>query len=240
MHIQITELLQKKWVIPTAVGVASFSSGLALGHIFTKRYFRSFDKETVLAPAQMSLFDTWQDVVEREMQEIDADPKLAAIRDRFAQVEEPIHLTEDPQEEEAQVVDISNIFAGSEDDWDYEVELSQRTGVDPYVIHADEFISGEMGYAQSTITYYAGDDIMADELDTPIYNHHGIMGELKFGHGSKDPNVVYIRNETMNHEWEILRSEGQFAIEVQGYQIEHGYEEQELKHTNSVPKFRRE
>jgi hypothetical protein len=232
MNIQLSTLLERKWVLPTFVGVTAFSTGAVIGHVVTKRYFKSFDEIVPPQAEQMSLFDTWNDVVERETVYIEEIETVAEIDEIIEEIVEETAPT--------YILETNNVFANNESEWDYETELSTRTGVDPYVIHADEFISGEMGFAQSTITYYAGDDIMADELDTPIYNYMGIMGELKFGHGSKDPNVVYIRNETMNHEWEVLLHQGKYETEVLGHDIEDAYEEQELKHANSVPKFRRE
>lgn len=130
-----------------------------------------------------------------------------------------------------------NVFAGSDSDWDYESELSTRSPNAPYVIHADEFIGDEMGYKQTTVTYYAGDDIMADVDDTPIYGHRQMMGDLKFGHGSKDPNVVYIRSEPLRMEWEVLRHAGKFGEEVLGLQAEEEMED-EIRHSHPVRKFR--
>jgi len=131
---------------------------------------------------------------------------------------------------------VTNVFAKEDDEWNYENELATRTKKIPYVIHEDEFILDEMGFTQETLTYYAGDDIMADGQDTPLYNYEGLMGELMFGHGTKDPNVVYIRNEGIRMEWEILRHSGFFEVEVLGHTIEDQYTDKELKH--SVQKFR--
>jgi hypothetical protein len=149
-----------------------------------------------------------------------------------------IHLgkpkLEESDEEEPEVV---HIFAHNDRSWDYDVEVATREREIPYVIHQEEFINDEMGFRQETLTYYAGDDIMSDTDDTPIYNYAGLMGELKFGHGSRDPNVVYIRNEVIHMEWEILLNPGMFSEEVLGLQMEKDAEN-DLRH--SVQKFRRE
>ena len=39
---------------------------------------------------------------------------------------------------------------------------------------------------------------------------------MKFGHGSDDPLVVYIRNHQNKAEYEILRESGSFQVEVMG------------------------
>ncbi len=137
---------------------------------------------------------------------------------------------------------VSNIFSDiSDDDWDYEYERSTRTEDEPYIIHVDEFVSDEMGWdSQSTITWYEGDQILTDTHDTPIYNPTSVVGELRFGHGSKDPNVVYVRNEKLQAEYEILRDEGNYMDEVLGGQVERELEASDLRHTNSPRKFRQE
>jgi hypothetical protein len=93
-------------------------------------------------------------------------------------------------------------------------------------------MNNEMDYNQETLTYYKGDDIVADQSDTPIYNHSGLMGDLKFGHGSGDANVVYIRNDSIQMEWEVLLHEGSFEVEVVGLQVEREYEESDIKHAH--------
>jgi len=124
---------------------------------------------------------------------------------------------------------VINIFK-NDDGWDYEQELNNRSNEEPYILHVDEYIGEEMGFKQETLTYYEGDDIMADITDTPIYNWPSVTGPLNWGHGSKDPNVVYVRNEKLRKEYEILRHSGSFETEVIGL------EETELQH--SVLKFR--
>lgn len=130
-----------------------------------------------------------------------------------------------------------NVFRKDDDDWDYEAELASRNDVEPYIIHQEEYIADEMGFRQDTCTYYKQDDVMTDSLDTPIYNYRTLMGDLKFGHGSNDPNVVYVRNESQKMEWEILLHTGSYMYEVQGLEFEKNAED-ELRH--SVYKFRPE
>jgi hypothetical protein len=116
-----------------------------------------------------------------------------------------------------------------EDEWDYDLELANRTPHAPYIIHSDEFHSGESGLRQTTLTYYAGDDTLCDEADVVIYNASEVAGELKFGYGSKDANVVYVRNEKLGGEYEIVRDEGHYAIEVLGQSFE-DVEEPHIQH----------
>lgn len=109
-----------------------------------------------------------------------------------------------------------NVFAASDEDWNYEEELAQRSEDLPYVIHKDEFYQEELGFSQTTLTYYQGDDVLVDEEDQQINGYSGIIGELKFGHGSADERTFHVRNHKLHAEYEILLHDGTFASEVLG------------------------
>lgn len=89
----------------------------------------------------------------------------------------------------------------------------------PFVLTVREFEEGEFDYVQNTLTYYEGDDVLADERDQPIHHMQKIVGteNLKFGDKSGDPNIVYIRNNELEVDFEICRSKGTFTEEVLGY-----------------------
>lgn len=104
-------------------------------------------------------------------------------------------------------------------DWDYNHEISVRDTTKPYIISFDEFHENEEGNEQVTVSYYAGDKTLADEKDQPIDNEDNVVGEdnlLRFGHGSHDSKVVYIRNERLGMDFEVIRSGGEYAKEVMG------------------------
>ena len=110
-----------------------------------------------------------------------------------------------------------SVFPDSQ--WDYEAELAQRTPDTPYIIHTDEQYEKEE-YTEVTFTYYEGDDILVDQHDKMIEDKDRIVGEenmTKFGHGSGDPNVVYIRNDPLAIEIELIRSKKSYAEEVLGF-----------------------
>lgn len=131
-----------------------------------------------------------------------------------------------------------NVFDG-DDTWDYELERNNRTKERPYVIHVDEFVADEMGYdSQSTLTWYEGDRVLTDSHDVPIYNAQQVAGELRFGHGSGDQNVVYVRNEKLQAEYEILRDPGSYEDVVLGGRVENEFEAGDLKHSRTPRKFR--
>jgi hypothetical protein len=102
-------------------------------------------------------------------------------------------------------------------EWDYEEELKRR-GDEPFVIHVDEFKSNEHEYSQTTLTYYEKDDILFDDMQKDVINNMddvvGLGNLLLFGHGSGDPNIVYVRNEGIDSDFEICLNPGSYAEEV--------------------------
>ncbi len=94
---------------------------------------------------------------------------------------------------------------------------------DPYVITHDEFYEGEKDYAQASLTYFEGEDLLVDETDRPIEDVDAVVGSdnlSRFGRGSKDPRVVHVRNDKLEVDYEIVLSKGNYAEEVLGF-IEH-------------------
>lgn len=145
-------------------------------------------------------------------------------------VEAPVETEEQLLVEETTVTVERNVFTTQADDlpeedsgWDYEAERARRTGKTPYVISKEEFNENARDYEQTYLTYYAGDDALSDGQDEPIYDVERTVGEdnlLRFGHGSGSEHIVYIRNDVMELDFEITRSEGKFAHEVMNF-IEH-------------------
>ncbi len=102
--------------------------------------------------------------------------------------------------------------------WDYAAELRTRDPEVPYIIHQDEFNNSETGYSKVVYTYWAGDDVLCDEDGTPLPHADLVVGldNLKFGHGSDDIDVVFVRNQKIEVEMEICRNPGSYEEEVLG------------------------
>jgi hypothetical protein len=91
----------------------------------------------------------------------------------------------------------------------------------PYVIGVDEYMNTEVGYDQVSLTYYEGDDVVVDITDTIVTINRveetiGRDNLTRFGELSEDDNVVYIRCEKFNMDFEVTRSMGKYSVEVQG------------------------
>lgn len=254
----------KPWVIPTVVGIVSFLGGVGVGYLIEKRrvaqrFLRL--ENMVLELANADRVDTTNmTVVKYNTGDPDFDKALAeedteargprrVISSRDPRQDDPnFHLSGAPPRPDPMDDDVPHQPHRSQThpferleldrmDWNYEAELSTRTPTAPYILHRDEFFGEEMGYDQDTWTYYVGDDILVDETDTPVYNFQENTGELRWGHGSGDPMVVYIRNEDLKAEYEVIRNEGHYSVEVLGLELEERMASEDLKHSKQH-KFR--
>ncbi len=119
-------------------------------------------------------------------------------------------------------VTTNNVFTASgadPRDWDYNVEIASRDTTKPYVISFEEFNENEEGHEQATLAYFSSDDTLVDEKDQPIDNTEYTVGDdnlSRFGHGSNDRNVVYVRNERLGMDFEVVRSNGSYSQSVLG------------------------
>lgn len=240
----------KPWVIPAAVGIVSFLGGIGVGYLLKSRKVQQqvYRLEAmVLELANADQIDT----TELRVTKVERDPDghlvvQAEVEDEpertrrviFSAPPRPDPTDDDvPHQPHRSQTHPFERLELDRMDWDYEAELSTRTPTAPYILHRDEFFGEEMGYDQDTWTYYEGDDILVDETDTPVYNYQENTGPLRWGHGSGDPNVVYIRNEDLKAEYEVVRNEGHYRVEVLGLEIEEKMAAEDLRHSRQS-KFR--
>lgn len=125
-----------------------------------------------------------------------------------------------------------------EDVWNQEEEDENRSPDSPYVISLDEWKQDQRGYAQSALRWFTVEQILVDEQTIEIPNPEKVVGRLEFGRGSDDGDVVYIRNEKLEAEYEITRINGSYITEVTGLEAEDEFDQDELRHSQRLPKFR--
>lgn len=239
MNEKISKIVNNPMFVPITVGIASFGTGVGLGYILGRRnryevyevpqqtnFHIEVDELRDIVPKQEDIEPSDGEAIEPEFQ---LNDKVKSFVERKIQEAETVEMIDEEVEEE--VVD-RNVFAGNTDDWDYDKELKNRSSSEPYVLHKDEFYADELGYTQTTLTYYAGDNIMADEEETPVYSFEKVTGPLKFGHGSEDPNVFYVRNDKRKAEYEILFDQGLYSVEVLGLEIENNARVKDIKHSD--------
>lgn len=90
----------------------------------------------------------------------------------------------------------------------------------PFMISEDAFMAGELDYDQVTVTWYRGDEVLADEQDQPVERVEKLVGRKnldRFGDGTiEDPNIIYVRCPEYSMDVEVALSEGKYAKEVMG------------------------
>jgi hypothetical protein len=141
-------------------------------------------------------------------------------------ISDAVEAEEEETEEENAFVDLPG--------WNYDQQVAGRTADKPFIMHFEEYQQSECSH-QITITYFEGDDVLIDETDEVISKKDEVVGMenlAKFGFGSGDRNVVYVRNPTLDIEYEILRHQGHYAKEILGLEEEH------LEHS-AMPRRRR-
>jgi hypothetical protein len=259
--MDIQEITEKPWFIPTVVGVTASVGGFIIGGIVGLRVGYSArmkdEKEEqeaqdiigevreILDPDEQLEFKfdaTVGDLAiiettEITIREFEDDSIVEELRNDPNPRNDPRDIRVDgPPMIYIDDIKNNNVFDTSFDHWDYEEEIPRRSQTKPHIIHRDEFWGEEKGYEQSTLTYYIEDDILTDQEDTPIYGYEAVTGKLLFGHGSGDINTVYIRNDKQSAEYEVLRFEGAYSREILGVSLEEDSAKSDLRH--SVRKFR--
>lgn len=110
--------------------------------------------------------------------------------------------------------------------------MADRDPSKPYIITKNEYFQNEPDNEQIAFTYWEGDDVLVDDRYEfqPIEDHELVAGEdnlLRFGYGSGDENIVYIRNEAVDPPMDLVitKSTGKYAVEVmaidEGPHLEH-------------------
>lgn len=133
-------------------------------------------------------------------------------------VEEAVGVTVSIDEEgDIEVTEVHrNIFDedASGDHFNLEEEEKNRTQEYPYVISESEWENGLPGTEKIEMTYYAGDQILVDGAEEVVPDEDPIIGLVnlkRFGHGSNDPDIVYIRNERLDIDFMVVRNHGTYG-----------------------------
>lgn len=189
----------------------------------TKKFYTIVQKDAYPTPG-----DLLAEVAEK-------DPSFVLDIEKVEEVRNLIEASEYGDTQGA-VPEARNVFATYADNstWDQEAEETQRDPNKPYIISAEEFFENAPDYIQTQLNWFEEDGVLADTSDKPADEF--IVGEdnlEKFGHGSKDPNIVYIRNDAMDMDFEVSRSEGRYAEQVHGI-MQHG----EPQGRRAIRKFR--
>ena len=101
-------------------------------------------------------------------------------------------------------------------------EQEKEAAYVPETIEKEAFINGDSGFDQSTLTYFAGDDVLANDRDQVITAdaREAFLGTEIFDLLRADPearggaDAVYVRNTLRSREFEIVLSPGKYSEEV--------------------------
>jgi hypothetical protein len=203
--------------------------GVAVGYYFARKQLAAkYNQMAEDEIAEMRAHYLAKEVASDEKKTLDELMIEHGYKAKLEGPDETTYVKIEPEVEPAEEPEEKNVFV-NEDNWDYESELQNRTGDVPYVIHRDEFIQNENDWQQVTFTYFEGDDVLAGDSNTPIDDQDAMIGLgnlAKFGHGSGDPNIVYIRNVELELEIEVVHSDGEYTEEI------HGIPNDELSHSD--------
>lgn len=155
-------------------------------------------------------------------------------------------VDQDPDEtiivSEVEIVDgevvAADVVVYNNEDSAIPMSVVHKDREEPYIISEEIWQAGEMGYDQPQVTYYAGDDVLADENDQLIDNVEQVVGTdnlLRFGEGTDNENGLFIRNNKLKLDLEVQRSDGSYKFEVLG--LEHS-DDRRQHNRPGVRKFR--
>lgn len=196
-------------------------------------------KEYISEPAEK------EPVSEYDTRSNSIDP-ASLISDRHV-ISEPV-LTQDGDEGKvASPEELQNVWDGHEPSEEDEEALlhevmSIRDAGKPYILSHDEFYTNEFDFEQDELTYFEGgrQAVLVDTQSIPVGDVENTVGELnlnRIGLGSKNANVLFVRNERLKTDFEITRSPNSYAQDVLGIDDSDG--ETEIRHSNRrTRKFR--
>lgn len=144
------------------------------------------------------------------------DPLKTNYRKMTKHYDDPASIADEEDEpmdpEDAEAERLSNLANG------IDTQPHRRPEDKIYIIDFDEFTEGHSfhhndvltEYEQLTLTYYAGDDTLLDDADEMVDDPMSLVSNslYNFGFLSGNDNVVYVRNERIGVDFEIIRVEG--------------------------------
>lgn len=231
LRLNGTTKKQQLVILGVTAGVSLVAGG-TLAHFFTKKrvqakYEQLIVDEVAAAKAFYSKLNKLdpvtlaKDITDQSSSESFREAVMAVNKYAGGQFAD-----KDPMEEHVSS-NMHNVFSDNtpvDDTFNIDEEQITRTEEAPYVISREEFFENSTDFVQSTISYFDEDGVLVDEQDQPIEDSENTIGEYnlsRFGQGSHDNKIVYVRNDRLQQEYEIVKSEGSYTREVLGF-IEHG------------------
>ena len=175
--------------------------------------------------AEIYLRAKYEAIVQEEIESIKgASDRMALTKARVEvqqDMESVTNLSKNYKTEQAQMIydkeDLGGINPMGEA---IEKALFSVPGMDnPYLINEDEYYDDKLVFDKLELNYYLGDRCLVDERDEIIDDYMELIGaapEVLFAEASADGNgsAIYVRNEQINADFEVLLNEGAFEETV--------------------------
>lgn len=120
-----------------------------------------------------------------------------------------------PEEDDGEDLDedFDDEFEGLEPDEYLEVADS------PVIISMKEYTDTKTAYDKNTLIYYVEDDVLADAADEVVTNRDELIGPDAlhvFGYDPINPDTVFVRNDKIGCDYEIIKQEASYDVVVNG------------------------
>ena len=185
--------------------VLLFTAGVAVGSLVTWRYFKS-KYEVVEDEIEEKTEET-----EGETETEDEDPEVSESKMSYKKppLKEYVKMVEDNgYVPKTHMEEVKEEIADGE--WD------DKDVYEPFIIRPEEY--GELhAYETLSLNYYA-DGVLTDELDNPIEDVESLVPADFADHfGEYEDDVVHVRNDNLECDYEILRDLRKFTDVVGEY-----------------------
>ena len=183
--------------------VLLFTAGVAVGSLVTWRYFKS-------------KYEVVEDEIEEKTEEAEGeseedDPEVLESKMSYKKppLKEYVKMVEDNgYVPKTHMEEVKEEIANGE--WD------DKDVYEPFIIRPEEY--GEIhAYETLSLNYYA-DGVLTDELDNPIEDVESLVPADFADHfGEYEDDVVHVRNDNLECDYEILRDLRKFTDVVGEY-----------------------
>lgn len=183
--------------------VLLFTAGVAVGSLVTWRYFKSK-----------------YEVVEDEIEEKTEEDEGESEEEDPEVLESNMSYKKPPLKEYVKMVEDNGYVPKTHmEEVEEEIangEWGDKDVYEPFIIRPDEY--GELhAYETLSLNYYA-DGVLTDELDNPIEDVESLVPADFADHfGEYEDNVVHVRNDNLECDYEILRDLRKFTDVVGEY-----------------------
>jgi hypothetical protein len=137
--------------------------------------------------------------------------------------EERTRTREDIEEERIEYAKEVLGYTGDEDEEIEFIPNPRQTEIQdkPFVITVDLFAEDCVNYDKLTVYYYEVDNVLVDEGDDAqmdIETSIGYEALDEFGYGNPNPDLVYVRNDHLEIDYEVIRLGDSYEESVMEYE----------------------